>query len=211
MNCVRTGRPWHLSSFWNQPATADLCYSPPANEQPAMARSKLGTSFGHIDPSCAVWLWQRVMYDLCTRPEQPEPAPAHAEMESREVAEALGRQQQQQQELRRTEEQDTKQHGLSDKTVPTTAANISSTSLLGKRHHSLYANLNGFEVEGIRKVSVDDDGWMLDEAWRHERGFLHTHQESNRHSVVYYRITSPQKNKTYDCSHIANYNISSDS
>lgn len=98
------------------------------------------------------------MYDLCTRPEQPEPAPAHAEMESREVAEALGRQQQQQQELRRTEEQDTKQHGLSDKTVPTTAANISSTSLLGKRHHSLYANLNGFEVEGIRKVSVDDDG-----------------------------------------------------
>lgn len=91
------------------------------------------------------------MYDLCTRPEQPEPAPAHAEMESREVAEALGRQQQ---ELRSSEERDDEQRGLSDKTVPATA-NITSASLLGKRHHSLYANLNGFEVEGIRKVSVE--------------------------------------------------------
>lgn len=90
------------------------------------------------------------MYDLCTRPEQPEPAPAHTEMESREVGEALERQQQ---GLRRSEEQGNKPHGLSDKAVPTTA-NITSTSLLGKRHHSLYANLNGFEVEGIRKVSV---------------------------------------------------------
>ncbi|XP_036975365.1 RIMS-binding protein 2 isoform X6 [Acanthopagrus latus] len=90
------------------------------------------------------------MYDLCTRPEQPEPAPAPTEMEGREVAEALG---QQQQELR-SEEQDSKQHGLSDKAVPTTA-NITPTSLLGKRHHSLYANLNGFEVEGIRKNGTD--------------------------------------------------------
>lgn len=90
------------------------------------------------------------MYDLCTRPEQPEPAPAHTEMESRGVTEALGRQQQ---ELGRLEEQDNKQHGLLDKAVPNTA-NITSTSLLGKRHHSLYANLSGFEVEGIRKVNV---------------------------------------------------------
>ncbi len=138
------------------------------------------TRFGHIDPICAVWLWQRVMYDLCTRPEQPEPAPAHTEMESREVAEALGRQQQ---ELGRPEEQDNKQHGLSDKTVPT-PTNM-TTSLLGKRHHSLYANLNGFEVEGIRKVSVDHslclpvsflmvDMKMLG-AWRHARGVLFSH------------------------------------
>ncbi|XP_034745264.1 peripheral-type benzodiazepine receptor-associated protein 1-like isoform X14 [Etheostoma cragini] len=91
------------------------------------------------------------MYDLCTRPEQPEPAPAHTEMESREVAEALG---QQQQELRGSEEQSNKQHGLLDTAVPTTA-NITSTSLLGKRHHSLYANLNGFEVEGVRKNGTD--------------------------------------------------------
>lgn len=91
------------------------------------------------------------MYDLCTRPEQPEPAPAHTKMESREVAEALG---QQQQELRGSEEQSNKQRGLLDTAVPTTA-NITSTSLLGKRHHSLYANLNGFEVEGIRKVSLE--------------------------------------------------------
>ncbi|KAA8586416.1 hypothetical protein FQN60_000252 [Etheostoma spectabile] len=91
------------------------------------------------------------MYDLCTRPEQPEPAPAHTEMESREVATALG---QQQQELRGSEEQRNKQHGLLDTAVPTTA-NITSTSLLGKRHHSLYANLNGFEVEGVRKNGTD--------------------------------------------------------
>lgn len=82
------------------------------------------------------------MYDLCTRPEQPESAPPHTEMESRGEAEALA-QQQQQQEL-----QD-KQHRLSDKAI---ATNITTTSLLGKRHHSLYANLTGFEGEGIRKV-----------------------------------------------------------
>ncbi|XP_047462963.1 peripheral-type benzodiazepine receptor-associated protein 1 isoform X4 [Mugil cephalus] len=92
---------------------------------------------------------KRVMYDLCTRPEQPEPAPAHADMESREEAEALGRQQQ---ELRSSGEQDNKQHGLLDKAGST---NITSTSLLGKRHHSLYANLGGFEVEGIRKNGTD--------------------------------------------------------
>lgn len=83
------------------------------------------------------------MYDLCARPEQPEPAPAHAEMEGRDVADA-------QQELGRSEEQGNRDPGLSDKAVP----NITSTSLLGKRHHSLYANLNGFEAEGIRKVCV---------------------------------------------------------
>lgn len=88
------------------------------------------------------------MYDLCARTEQSEPAPA--EMEGRDVGEALG---QQQQELRRSREQDHKQHGLLDKATPN-VTNITSTSLLGKRHHSLYANLNGFEVEGIRKVSV---------------------------------------------------------
>ncbi|XP_008288768.1 peripheral-type benzodiazepine receptor-associated protein 1 [Stegastes partitus] len=94
---------------------------------------------------------ERVMYDLCTRPEQPEPAPAHADMESREEVEAVGPQQQ---ELRGSGEQDNKQHGLLDKAVATTA-NITPTSLLGKRHHSLYANLSGYEVEGIRKNGTD--------------------------------------------------------
>ncbi|KAF0038081.1 hypothetical protein F2P81_008565 [Scophthalmus maximus] len=93
----------------------------------------------------------RVMYDLCTRPEQPEPAPAHAGMESREEAEAPGRRQQ---EFRTSEEQVNTQHGLLDKAAPTTA-HVTSTSLLGKRHHSLYANLNGFEVEGICKNGTD--------------------------------------------------------
>lgn len=91
------------------------------------------------------------MYDLCTRPEQPEPASAHTEMESRDEAEAPGRTQQ---ELNRSDEQGDKQHGLLDKAGLTTT-NITSTSLLGKRHHSLYANLNGFEAEGICKVSVE--------------------------------------------------------
>lgn len=90
------------------------------------------------------------MYDLCTRPEQPEPAPAHSEMESREVGEAL---EQRQQESRRSEEQGDTPHGVLDNAVPATTS-ITSMSLLGKRHHSLYANLNGFEVEGICKVSV---------------------------------------------------------
>ncbi|XP_035480811.2 RIMS-binding protein 2 isoform X3 [Scophthalmus maximus] len=94
---------------------------------------------------------ERVMYDLCTRPEQPEPAPAHAGMESREEAEAPGRRQQ---EFRTSEEQVNTQHGLLDKAAPTTA-HVTSTSLLGKRHHSLYANLNGFEVEGICKNGTD--------------------------------------------------------
>lgn len=91
------------------------------------------------------------MYDLCNRPEQPEPAPGHTDMESREEADGPGRQQP---EFRRSEEQVNTQHGLLDKAVPTTA-NVTSTSLLGKRHHSLYANLNGFEVEGVRKVSME--------------------------------------------------------
>uniref|UniRef100_A0A1A8Q8Y2 Peripheral-type benzodiazepine receptor-associated protein 1 n=1 Tax=Nothobranchius rachovii TaxID=451742 RepID=A0A1A8Q8Y2_9TELE len=86
------------------------------------------------------------MYDLCTRPEQPEPTPTHSEMESREEAEALG---QQQQEMRGSSEH----RGISDKVVPT-IDNL-TTSLLGKRHHSLYANLSGFEVEGVRKNGTD--------------------------------------------------------
>ncbi|XP_045895285.1 peripheral-type benzodiazepine receptor-associated protein 1-like isoform X4 [Micropterus dolomieu] len=119
------------------------------NQPPYCAES---SGSGMSSPSkCMDRNMERVMYDLCTRPEQPEPAPAPTEMESREVAEALGRQQR---ELRGSEEQDNKQHGLLDKAVPATA-NITSTSLLGKRHHSLYANLNGFEVEGIRKNGTD--------------------------------------------------------
>lgn len=91
------------------------------------------------------------MYDLCTRPEQPEPTPANREMESREEAKAFGAQQP---ELRGSVEQHDKQHGLSDKAAPTTA-NVTTTSLLGKRHHSPYANLSGLEMEGIHKVSAE--------------------------------------------------------
>lgn len=89
------------------------------------------------------------MYDLCTRPEQPEPAPAHADMEGVEAAEAPG---QRELESRGSREEDEEQRELSDKAVPI-PANVTS-SLLGKRHHSLYANLNGFEAEGLRGVSL---------------------------------------------------------
>ncbi|XP_018547344.1 peripheral-type benzodiazepine receptor-associated protein 1 isoform X4 [Lates calcarifer] len=111
-------------------------------------------SSGSDEPSpskCMDRNMERVMYDLCTRPEQPEPAPAHARMESRDEVDTNGRQQQ---EFRRLEEQVNTQHELSDKAVPATAT-VTSTSLLGKRHHSLYANLNGFEVEGIHKNGTD--------------------------------------------------------
>ena len=107
-------------------------------------------------PSALCDFQQRVMYDLCTRSEQPESAPVHTEMESRNKAEAPG---QQQQELRGSGQDDKKQQGLLDKEVPTTA-NF-TTSLLGKRHHSLYANLSSFEVEGIRKVRVQHLLWLL--------------------------------------------------
>lgn len=90
------------------------------------------------------------MYDLCTRPEQIELPPANTEMESHETLDARGKHQK---ELKRSEEQANMQHRLLDRAGLTTA-DVTSTSLLGKRHHSLYANLNGFEVEGLRKVSV---------------------------------------------------------
>lgn len=88
------------------------------------------------------------MYDLCTRPEQP-PAAAHTEKGSHEVVDAVDRQAQ---DLGATEDQKEKSNAPLDKVVRSTA-NGTTTSLLGKRHHSLYANLNGFEVEGMRKVS----------------------------------------------------------
>ncbi|XP_029956391.1 peripheral-type benzodiazepine receptor-associated protein 1 [Salarias fasciatus] len=111
--------------------------------------SQSAESSGSDEPApskCMTANMERVMYDLCTRPEQPESARAHTEMESRGEAEALAQHQQQQQEP-----QD-KQHRLSDKAI---ATNVTSTSLLGKRHHSLYANLTGFESEGIRKNGAD--------------------------------------------------------
>jgi hypothetical protein len=81
------------------------------------------------------------MYDLCTRPEQPKPATEDTQMDGPEEAEAPEPQQQ------KTEEQEP----ALDRT-PLATTKLAPTSLLGKRHHSLYANLNGFEQEGIRKV-----------------------------------------------------------
>ncbi|XP_036071231.1 peripheral-type benzodiazepine receptor-associated protein 1 isoform X4 [Oryzias melastigma] len=84
---------------------------------------------------------ERVMYDLCARSEQPEPA----DMESSNSVVALGKQQQQ---LSESEKPD------SNKEVPKTAK-LATKSLLGKRHHSLYANLSGFEAEGLQKNGTD--------------------------------------------------------
>ena len=82
------------------------------------------------------------MYDLCTRPEQPKPATEDTPMDGPEEPEATEPQPQ------KSEDQDPPQ----DRTPLTTTTKLAPTSLLGKRHHSLYANLNGFEHEGIRKV-----------------------------------------------------------
>lgn len=87
------------------------------------------------------------MYDLCSRPEQPEPAPAPTDMGSRGEGEAIERPRQ---EPKKSEVD--KHRGISGGDVTATARNT-STSLLGKRHHSLYANLNGFEVDEKHKVS----------------------------------------------------------
>ena len=108
------------------------------------------------------------MYDLCTRPVQPEPVVVPNKMESREDRKALERQQP---ELR-SEERDYKQHGISEKTV---TAKVTSTSFLGKGHHSLYANLNGVEVEGKQRVSVEQfllvGAVTIFEAWRPVKSF----------------------------------------
>lgn len=87
------------------------------------------------------------MYDLCSRSEQPKPASAPADMGSRGDGEAAERPQQEPKKAEADE-----RRGTSDGDVTTVVKN---TSLLGKRHHSLYANLNGFEVEDKHKVSVN--------------------------------------------------------
>lgn len=89
------------------------------------------------------------MYDLCSRPEHPEPAPAPTVMGSRGEGEAVERPQQEPKKSQVDEHR-----GTSSGDVTATARNT-STSLLGKRHHSLYANLNGFEVDEKHKVSVN--------------------------------------------------------
>lgn len=90
------------------------------------------------------------MYDLWTRPKPPEQTPPHVNMQSRQETQIL---EQTPQELRKSEDQRDKGRGLSEKPMPT-SANIPSAPLLGKRHHSLYENLNGFEAEGKHKVCI---------------------------------------------------------
>lgn len=76
-----------------------------------------------------------------TVPDQFQPQPAHTEMDGRNEAEGP------QQDEKYSEENSGDHHGGTDKLVP-------ATSLLGKRHHSLYASLNGYEGEAMRKVTV---------------------------------------------------------
>ncbi|KAM4619784.1 peripheral-type benzodiazepine receptor-associated protein 1 [Polymixia lowei] len=133
----------------------ELCHpqtSPDAgwDQQPSCCSESSGSEKSSPSKCSDKNMEERVMYDLCTRPEQPEPASADTGMESRVEAEAL---RPQQRELKRTEEQDGNLE-LLDKAAPTTAT-LAPVSMLGKRHHSLYANLNGFEVEGIRKNGAD--------------------------------------------------------
>lgn len=74
-------------------------------------------------------------------PDQFQPKPAHTDMDGREEAEGP------QQDEKYSEENSSDPHGVTDKPVP-------AISLLGKRHHSLYASLNGYEGEAMRKVIV---------------------------------------------------------
>lgn len=87
------------------------------------------------------------MHDLCSRPEQPEPPSAPTGMGSYQEDKSV---QHLQQELKKSE--DDKQRGISGVDGATTNT---SALLLGKQHHCLYANLNGFEMEDKQKVSVN--------------------------------------------------------
>lgn len=77
-----------------------------------------------------------------TVPKQPDPEVVHSEMDGGEDAEPVGVQQ----KVTSSEENSCEPHA---KDKPPSA-----TSLLGKRHHSLYASLNSYEGEAIRKVTV---------------------------------------------------------
>lgn len=98
------------------------------------------------------------MYDLCSRPEQPEPAPAPTDMGSRREGEATERPQQ---EPNKSEVE--KPQGISDGNVTAPDRNTSA-SLLGKRitHHSLYANLSSFEVDKEHRVSENQSLLVAD-------------------------------------------------
>ncbi|TWW74437.1 Peripheral-type benzodiazepine receptor-associated protein 1 [Takifugu flavidus] len=94
-------------------------------------------------PRCTDRNMEGVMHDLCSRPEQPEPPSAPTGMGSYQEDEAV---QHLQQELKKSE--DDKQRGISG--VDGAATNTSAL-LLGKQHHCLYVNLNGFEMEDKQK------------------------------------------------------------
>lgn len=86
------------------------------------------------------------MYDLCSRPEQPEPALDPTDMGSREAIEHHQREPK--------KWGDDQHRGISGGDDAAAARNA-SPSLLGKRHQSLYADLNGFEVGEKHKVSAN--------------------------------------------------------
>ncbi|KAM3868936.1 peripheral-type benzodiazepine receptor-associated protein 1 [Diretmus argenteus] len=116
--------------------------------RPSSCSSESSGSEKSPPSKCSDKTMEEAMYDLCTRPEQPEPASADGVMLRREEAEAPGPPPH---EARRTEERDGHRE-LLGRAAPT---NLTPMSMLGKRHHSLYANLNGFEAEGIRKNGTD--------------------------------------------------------
>ncbi|RVE63512.1 hypothetical protein OJAV_G00136990 [Oryzias javanicus] len=135
---------------WGQPVECDascistIAIAPPTHAGQENQASNWTESSGSEELSvskCMGRNMERVMYDLCARSEQPEPA----DMESSNSLVALGKQQQ---ELSESEKPD------NNKEVPKTAK-LATKSLLGKRHHSLYANLSGFEAEGVQKNGTD--------------------------------------------------------
>lgn len=102
------------------------------------------------------------MYDLCTRTEQPpEPEPEQPasavdtdmERRSRGEAEAPGQQNRERDTTTEEQQYTTSTNGDLMDEANLDRATVTPTALLGKRHHSLYEDLNGCEVERFRKVS----------------------------------------------------------
>ncbi|XP_053702735.1 RIMS-binding protein 2 isoform X19 [Synchiropus splendidus] len=111
-------------------------------------------SCGPHEPSpskCTDRNMEEDMFDLCTRPEQPQPALGDAEMASTEDSELF------KQTLQESKEQTDDSPRLLGMAQSNTVNNnnITSTSVLGKRHHSVYAKLNGFDTGGIQKSDAD--------------------------------------------------------
>lgn len=101
------------------------------------------------------------MYDLCTRPDPPEPLPQTPPITASGAGEPEPPAGPGHTEREKTEEEELRAVDSVSMASPGTATTANGggrvtmqTSALGKRHHSLYEGLNGHEGGGFGKVSV---------------------------------------------------------